>query len=44
MKSHIKFLAVGGVNADNMPEFLKAGACGFGIGSDIENKTIKNTI
>lgn len=38
--SHIKFLAVGGVNADNMPEFLKAGACGFGIGSDIANKKL----
>lgn len=38
--SHIKFLAVGGVNADNMEEFLKAGACGFGIGSDIANKKL----
>ena len=36
--SHIRFLAVGGVNADNMEEYLKAGACGFGIGSDIVNK------
>lgn len=36
--SHIRFLAVGGVNADNMNEYLQAGACGFGIGSDIANK------
>ncbi len=36
--SHIRFLAVGGVNCDNMAEYYKAGACGFGIGSDIVNK------
>lgn len=38
--SHIRFLAVGGVNADNMSEYLRAGACGFGIGSDIANKKL----
>ena len=36
--SHIRFLAVGGVNADNMAEYHNAGALGFGIGSDIVNK------
>lgn len=38
--SHIRFLAVGGVNAENMAEFLQAGACGVGIGSDIANKRL----
>ena len=36
--SHIKFLAVGGVNLDNMKEYLDAGVCGFGIGSNITPK------
>lgn len=36
--SHIKLLAVGGVNADNMKDYLKAGVCGFGIGSNIIDK------
>jgi len=36
--SHIKLLAVGGVNLDNMAEYLKAGVCGFGIGSNITPK------
>jgi 2-dehydro-3-deoxyphosphogluconate aldolase/(4S)-4-hydroxy-2-oxoglutarate aldolase len=36
--SHIKFLAVGGVNADNAAEFLKAGAVGLGVGSCLVNK------
>ena len=38
--SHIRFLAVGGINADNMAEYLSVGACGFGIGSDIANKKL----
>lgn len=38
--SHIRFLAVGGVNANNLPEFLAAGALGVGIGSDIANKKL----
>ena len=38
--SHINFLAVGGVNADNLEEFLKAGICGVGIGSDIVNMSL----
>ena len=36
--SHIKFLAVGGVNADNAADFLKAGAVGIGVGSCLVNK------
>ena len=36
--SHIKLLAVGGVNANNMKDYLKAGVCGFGIGSNIIDK------
>lgn len=38
--SHIKFLAVGGVNAENIADFLKNGASGVGIGSDIANKKL----
>ncbi|MBE5761241.1 MAG: MBL fold metallo-hydrolase [Clostridiales bacterium] len=38
--SHIKFLAVGGVNAENIAEYLKNGASGVGIGSDIANKKL----
>ena len=30
--SHIRFLAVGGINAGNIPDFMKAGANGVGIG------------
>ena len=36
--SHIKFIAVGGINQNNMADYLKAGVCGFGIGSNITNK------
>lgn len=36
--SHIRFMAVGGINENNMGEYLKAGVCGFGIGSNIVNK------
>lgn len=36
--SHIKFLAVGGVDENNMKDYLDAGVCGFGIGSNITNK------
>lgn len=35
---HIKMLAVGGVNETNLGAYLKAGASGFGIGSNIVNK------
>ena len=36
--SHIKFLAVGGVNSDNMKEYLDAGAKGIGIATAIADK------
>ena len=37
--SHIRFLAVGGVNADNLAEYLAAGAKGIGVATAIVNKT-----
>lgn len=36
--SHIRFLAVGGVTADNAAEFIKAGATGIGVGSSLVDK------
>lgn len=36
--NHIRFLAVGGVNADNAADFLKAGAVGIGAGSCLVSK------
>lgn len=36
--SHVKLLAVGGIDCDNMAEYLKVGVKGFGIGSNIINK------
>ena len=36
--SHIKFLAVGGIDETNMEKYWKAGAKGFGIGSNIVKK------
>lgn len=36
--NHIPFLAVGGVNADNAADFLKAGAVGVGVGGSLVNK------
>lgn len=38
--SHIKFLAVGGIDENNMSDYLKIGVCGFGIGSNIVNKKL----
>jgi len=38
--SHIRFLGVGGIDENNMGEYLKAGVCGFGIGSNIVNKKL----
>ena len=40
--THIKLLAVGGVNDDNMKDYLDAGVCGFGIGSNIVDKKLLN--
>ena len=36
--NHIRFLAVGGVNADNAADFLRAGAVGVGVGGNLVNK------
>lgn len=36
--SHIRLLAVGGVDQNNIKDYLKAGVCGFGVGSNIINK------
>ncbi len=36
--SHIKLLAVGGVNESNIADYLKAGVSGFGLGSNIIDK------
>lgn len=36
--SHIKLLAVGGIDENNMGEYLRAGISGFGVGSNITDK------
>jgi 2-dehydro-3-deoxyphosphogluconate aldolase/(4S)-4-hydroxy-2-oxoglutarate aldolase len=36
--AHIKMLAVGGVNEQNIADYLSAGVSGFGMGSHIVNK------
>ena len=36
--SHVRFLAVGGIDQTNVKTYLKAGAKGFGIGSGIVKK------
>ncbi len=38
--SHIKLLAVGGVDKNNMAEYLSAGVAGFGLGSNIVDKKL----
>lgn len=38
--SHIKLLAVGGINESNMSGYLSAGISGFGIGSNIVDKKL----
>jgi len=38
--SHIKLLAVGGIDENNMQEYIKAGVCGFGVGSNIIDKKL----
>ncbi len=37
---HIPLLAVGGIDADNLREFLQAGVCGFGIGGNLVNRAL----
>jgi 2-dehydro-3-deoxyphosphogluconate aldolase/(4S)-4-hydroxy-2-oxoglutarate aldolase len=38
--SHIKFIAVGSIDADNLSEFLKTGIVGAGVGSSLVNKKL----
>lgn len=38
--AHIRLLAVGGINAENIPDYLKCGIRGFGIGSDLTKKDV----
>lgn len=37
---HIPLLAVGGIHEENLAAYLKAGVCGFGIGSNIVSKSL----
>lgn len=37
---HIKFLAVGGIDENNIRDYLKVGVCGVGIGSNIVDKEL----
>lgn len=42
--SAVKLLAVGGIDENNMEEYLKAGICGFGVGSNIiDKKMLENS-
>ena len=36
--NHVRLLAVGGINEKNAIDFLKAGACGVGVGGNLVNK------
>jgi 2-dehydro-3-deoxyphosphogluconate aldolase/(4S)-4-hydroxy-2-oxoglutarate aldolase len=38
--SHVKLLAVGGIDLDNMSDYLKVGVSGFGLGSNIVDKKL----
>lgn len=38
--SHIKLLAVGGIDLNNVKEYMSAGVCGFGIGTNIVDKNM----
>lgn len=38
--SHIDMMAVGGVNVDNTADYIKAGACSVGIGSELVDKKL----
>ena len=41
--SHVKLLAVGGINDTNMGDYLAAGVYGFGVGSNITDKKLIET-
>ena len=36
--SHIPFLAVGGISADNVADFMRVGCVGAGVGGSLTNK------
>lgn len=36
--SHVKLLAVGGIQEKNIPDFLRVGISGFGVGGNLVNK------
>jgi len=38
--SHVRLLAVGGVDVDNVRDFLRAGVVGFGIGSSLVDRKL----
>ena len=38
--SHVRLIAVGGIHDGNMKDYLNAGVCGFGIGSNIVDKKL----
>ena len=38
--SHLKFMAVGGVDIYNIPDFLRAGAMGFGVGGSLVDQKL----
>jgi 2-dehydro-3-deoxyphosphogluconate aldolase/(4S)-4-hydroxy-2-oxoglutarate aldolase len=38
--NHIQVLAVGGINHENLTDFLKAGLAGVGVGSNLVNKKL----
>ena len=38
--SHIELLAVGGINENNIEEYLNAGVAGFGVGTNIADKKL----
>ena len=38
--SHIRLLAVGGIDHNNLTEYLRAGVCGVGVGANIVNKDL----
>lgn len=38
--NHIDMMVVGGINVDNVGEFIKAGACSAGVGSELVDKKL----
>lgn len=38
--SHVRLLAVGGINEENISVYRKAGVCGFGVGSNIIDRNL----